>query len=71
MPKGALSLDFSPLRSLLASGPYTQVFSALGAESSLAVAPPAASVLHARGLARNERSIVKIQGVAPSCSRTA
>ncbi len=69
VPRSALSLDFSPLRSLLASGPYPQVFSALGAESSLAVAPPSRTVLDARGLAADRDSIVKIQGVAPSCSR--
>ena len=35
VPRDALSLPgFPPLRSLLTSGPYTQVFSALGAESA-------------------------------------
>jgi S1-C subfamily serine protease len=69
MPAAALSLDFAPLRSLMSSGSYTQVFSALGAESSLAVPPANPGVLQARGLARDGGSIVKIQGVAPSCSR--
>ena len=46
VPHDALSLPgFPPLRSLLTSGPYTQVFSALGAESALAVPPPDPAVL--------------------------
>ena len=68
VPLTSLSVEFSPLRNLLASGPYIQVFSALGAESPLAVPPPERSVLHARGLRLARDSIVKIQGFAPSCS---
>jgi S1-C subfamily serine protease len=68
IPLSSLSLDFSPLRNLLTSGPYVQVFSALGAESPLAVPPPAHGVLHSRGLRSARDSIVKIQGVAPGCS---
>ena len=69
LPQSSISLDFSPLRSLLTSGPYTQVFSVPGAESQLAVAPPDSRVLQSRGLILARNSIVKIQGVAPSCSR--
>jgi S1-C subfamily serine protease len=70
VPRGALSLPgFPPLRSLLTSGPYTQVFSALGAESALAIPAPDPRVLNAAGLARDRGSIVKITGVAPSCQR--
>ncbi|MGH3277037.1 MAG: MarP family serine protease [Streptosporangiaceae bacterium] len=70
VPRDALSLPvFPPLRSLLTSGPYTQVFSALGAESALAVPAPDRAVLHSAGLARARASIVKIVGVAPSCER--
>ncbi len=61
--------EFSPLHSLLTSGPYTQVFGALGAESSLDVGPPDTSVLTARVLAVARRSVVKVEGIAPSCSR--
>ena len=69
MPAGAHTM-FSDFRRLLASGPYTQVFGALGAESAAAVAPPDPSVLGSAGLARARSSVVKIVGVAPSCSRT-
>jgi S1-C subfamily serine protease len=70
IPAGAMSLpEFSPLHSLLTSGPYTQVFGALGAESSLDVGPPDTSVLTARVLAVTRRSVVKVEGIAHSCSR--
>jgi S1-C subfamily serine protease len=70
VPSAALSLpEFSPLRSLLTSGPYTQVFGALGAESPLGVAPPSNSVLKPRTLALARGSVVKVEGIAPSCSR--
>lgn len=61
--------EFSQLRSLLASGPYAQVFSALGAERALDVPPPDAAVLKSSGLAVARASVVKVAGVAPSCSR--
>jgi S1-C subfamily serine protease len=57
------------VRRLLATGPYTQVFSALGAESALAIPAPDPAVLNSTGLARARNSIVKIMGVAPSCSK--
>jgi len=70
VPSAALLLpEFSPLRSLLTSGPYTQVFGALGAESPLNVAPPSNSVLKPRTLALARGSVVKVEGIAPSCSR--
>jgi S1-C subfamily serine protease len=70
VPHDALSLPgFPPLRSLLTSGAYTQVFSALGAESPLAVPPPDPAVLRSAGLAADRGSIVKVVGVAPSCER--
>jgi S1-C subfamily serine protease len=68
MPPAA-TLVFSDFRALLARGPYTQVFGALGAEGALPVGPPDNSVLSSRGLARAGRSVVKVQGTAPSCSR--
>jgi S1-C subfamily serine protease len=61
---------FSDFRRLLASGPYTQVFGALGAEGALTVQPPDQAVVHSAGLARARPSVVKIVGTAPSCSRT-
>lgn len=60
--------EFSQLRSLLASGPYAQVFSALGAERALDVAPPDQGVLKSGGLRLARASVVKVEGVAPSCS---
>jgi S1-C subfamily serine protease len=63
-------LMFSDFRRLLASGPYTQVFGALGAEGALTVPPPDPAVVNAAGLARARPSVVKIVGTAPSCSRT-
>jgi S1-C subfamily serine protease len=61
---------FSDFRRLLASGPYTQVFGALGAEGALTVPPPDPAVVNAPGLKRARPSVVKIVGMAPSCSRT-
>jgi len=61
---------FSDFRRLLASGPYTQVFGALGAEGALTVPPPDPAVIHAAGLEQARPSVVKIVGTAPSCSRT-
>ncbi|HEU5421493.1 MAG TPA: MarP family serine protease [Streptosporangiaceae bacterium] len=70
VPRSALTLPgFPPLRRLLTSGPYTQVFSALGAESALAIPAPDRAVLNSTGLAKSRNSIVKIMGVAPSCSK--
>ena len=64
-----ISLMFSDFRALLARGPYTQVFGALGAEGALRVAAPDPAVLNSVGLTRARPSIVKIEGTAPSCSR--
>jgi S1-C subfamily serine protease len=68
MPQ-SVSLMFSDFRSLLARGPYTQVFGALGAEGALHVAAPDQAVLKSVGLTRARPSIVKIEGTAPSCAR--
>lgn len=68
MPPAAHTM-FSDFRRLLASGPYTQVFGALGAEGALRVPPPDPAVLNSAGLVRARPSIVKIAGMAPSCGR--
>jgi S1-C subfamily serine protease len=68
MPPSAKTM-FSDFRSLLASGPYTQVFGALGAEPALTVPAPDPNVLKSPGLAHAENSIVKVIGVATSCSK--
>jgi len=67
MPAEA-SLLFSDFRQLLESGPYAQVFGALGAEGALAVGPPNPAVLNQPGVAKDAQSIVKVKGIAPSCS---
>jgi S1-C subfamily serine protease len=70
MPRDALYLPVFPgLRDMLNNGLYSQVFSAIGAEQSLNLPAPNQSVLGAPALARDERSIVKIQGDAPSCGQ--
>jgi S1-C subfamily serine protease len=67
MPPSAKTM-FSSFRSLLASGPYTSVFGDLGAETAVTVAAPDPRVVSAAGLLRARDSIVKVKGVAPSCS---
>jgi len=62
--------EFSALRRLLSTEPYVQVFGALGAETALNVPRPDAAVLGSAGLARDRDSVVKIEGMAPSCSRS-
>jgi S1-C subfamily serine protease len=62
--------EFSAIRRLLSTEPYVQVFGALGAETALNVPKPDPHVLLSAGLARDMNSVVKIEGVAPSCSRT-
>jgi S1-C subfamily serine protease len=61
--------EFSALRKLLATQPYVQVFGALGAETALNVPPPDPRVLQAAGLVRDRASVVKIEGVAPTCGK--
>jgi S1-C subfamily serine protease len=71
MPHDALYLPVFPaLRNLLSNGLYSQVFSAIGAEDSLSLAAPSQAVLKSPALARDEQSIVKIDGDAPSCSQS-
>jgi S1-C subfamily serine protease len=64
----AANVWFSDFRSLLASGPYAQVFGALGAEGGLNLRPPNTTVLDSAGLTTARASIVKVRGIAPSCS---
>jgi S1-C subfamily serine protease len=68
MPSAASTM-FADFRNLLESGPYPQVFGALGAESALGVQPPDPAVVTRHLIAKARRSVVKIEGVAPSCSR--
>jgi S1-C subfamily serine protease len=69
MPSSALYLPvFPPLRTLMNNGLYSPVFSALGAEGSLNLAPASPSVLRSPAVAKIDSSVVKIEGIAPSCS---
>ena len=62
--------EFTALRKLLSTQPYVQVFGALGAETALNVPNLDQAVLHSPGLRRDQNSVVKIEGLAPACSRT-
>jgi S1-C subfamily serine protease len=62
--------EFTALRKLLSTQPYVQVFGALGAETALNVPGLDKSVLQWPGLRRDRNSVVKIEGLAPTCSRT-
>jgi S1-C subfamily serine protease len=70
MPRAVVNLTlFPPLRGLISgNGLYSPVFSALGAESSVDLPAPNPNVVYSRARAYIERSVVKVQGVAPSCS---
>lgn len=70
MPHDMLYLPlYSPLRGLLTgNGLYTPIFSALGAEGHLDLPAPTKAVLNSPAAAEIRRSVVKIEGVAPSCS---
>jgi S1-C subfamily serine protease len=73
MPTDTLALPVFPeLRRLLANGLYTPVFSAIGAENGADVAAPDPALLTSASvsasLSRVEPSVVKIEGVASSCS---
>ncbi|HEY2576474.1 MAG TPA: MarP family serine protease [Streptosporangiaceae bacterium] len=68
MPPAAQTM-FSDFRRLLASGPYPDVFGGIGAEAPLTVAPPNSKYLSYPAIRRDQASIVKVMGTAPSCSR--
>jgi S1-C subfamily serine protease len=70
MPHNVLYLPvFPPLAGLLgAGGIYSPIFNAIGAEGGLHLPVASGTVLHSRAVPIIERSVVKIEGVAPSCS---
>jgi S1-C subfamily serine protease len=71
MPRSALYLPMFPqLRSLISNGLYSQVFDAIGAQNGAGLTDPSQSVLQSAALAGDERSIVKVNGTATSCSLT-
>ena len=70
MPSPARTM-FSDFRRLLASNStYAEVFSGIGAERILAIPAPDPAVLNSPGFLAARSSVVKIQGVAPSCQRS-
>jgi S1-C subfamily serine protease len=68
MPNPARTV-FSDFRRLLASNStYAEVFSRIGAERIFAIPAPNPGVLDSRGYLDARGSVVRVQGVAPSCS---
>src|SRR5271165_6602817 len=70
MPSPAKTM-FSDFRRLLASNStYAEVFSGIGAERILAIPAPDPGVVGSRGIQAASGSVVRVQGVAPSCQRS-
>ena len=70
MPSPAKTM-FSDFRRLLASNStYAEVFSGIGAERILAIPAPDPNVVSDRGVQDASSSVVRVQGVAPSCQRS-
>jgi len=62
---------FSDFRRLLTSNStYAEVFSGIGEERILAIPAPDPSVLASPGFLAARSRVVKVQGIAPSCSRS-
>jgi S1-C subfamily serine protease len=68
MPTPARTM-FSDFRRLLASGPFPQVFSGIGAAHALSVPPANSAVLDTTGYLDARSRVVKVKGTAPSCSK--
>jgi S1-C subfamily serine protease len=70
MPTPAKTM-FSDFRRLLATNStYAEVFSGIGAERILAIPAPDPAVLDSPGFRSASSSVVKVQGVAPSCQKS-
>lgn len=69
MPSQAKTM-FSEFRRLLASGPFPQVFSGIGAAHLFSVSAPDPAVLDSRGYQAARSRVIKVQGTAPSCNRS-
>lgn len=69
MPTPARTM-FSEFRRMLASGPFPQVFSGIGAAHLFPVQAPDPAVLNSPGYLAARSRIVKVQGTAPSCDRS-
>jgi S1-C subfamily serine protease len=60
---------FADLRRLADGSGFPDVFAGLGGEAIVAVGPPDPAVVTTSGVRAAAASIVKVRGVAPSCSR--
>jgi S1-C subfamily serine protease len=69
MPPQAKTM-FSEFRRLLASGPFPQVFSGIGAAHLFAVSPPDPAVLNTPGYLAARNRVLKVDGTALSCNRS-
>jgi S1-C subfamily serine protease len=69
MPSQAKTM-FSEFRRLLASGPFPQVFSGIGAAHLFAISPPDTAVLNSPGYLDARNRVLKVQGTALSCDRS-
>jgi S1-C subfamily serine protease len=69
MPTPAKTM-FTEFRRMLASGPFPQVFSGIGAAHLFSVAAPDPAVLNSPGYLAARNRVVKVTGTAPSCDRS-
>jgi S1-C subfamily serine protease len=69
MPSQAKTM-FGEFRRLLASGPFPQVFSGIGAAHLFAVSAPDPAVLNSPGYLAARSRVLKVDGTALSCDRT-
>ena len=69
MPSQAKTM-FSQFRRLLASGPFPQVFSGIGAAHLFAISAPDPAVLNSPGYEAARSRVLKVQGTALSCDRS-
>jgi S1-C subfamily serine protease len=70
MPSPAKT-TFSDFRRLLATNSmYAEVFSGIGVERILAIPAPDPSVVDGHGIQIASSSVVRVQGIAPSCQRS-
>jgi S1-C subfamily serine protease len=69
MPSQAKTM-FTQFRQLLASGPFPQVFSGIGAAHLFAISPPDPGILSSPGYLAARSRVLKIQGTALSCDRS-
>ena len=69
MPSQAKTM-FSEFRQMLASGPFPQVFSGIGAAHLFAISTPDPAVLNNPGYQAARSRVLKVQGTAMSCDRS-